>query len=252
MPIVPDDPNHLGNPGAEAGVLAPWTPGTGVITAVATDAHSGGFAFRLTGGASTSMVQPVSFTFAPNEVWFYGAWVRRFNTPGGPLTLDFEAANLRRLRAIRLDPSGDAGRGTIEWLTTTFAIIKTLPLTAFGYDLTDDPEWIPLWVPVQPSIQFSSMTAVVVSDVLFGGWEVDDLWLSRSPFPIPHGGFHTNGPPEFARGYYDDVHGTIHRDYEVTRDQYERLRRSDDVDELDHDDYKRGWIPRTEQPGEEP
>ena len=240
--IVPDEPNRLVNPGAESGSISGWTALVGTPTAAASaTAHAGSFVFRF--DSSERFLQTVAETVVTSVPWHVGAWVRMSTLGTATVTLDLGPTALH-VRAVRVDPND----GTMAWLGLALNTLRSVPLSALGYTVDD---WTPLFVtgPIAAAA-FIALTVETSSGT--GVWDIDDLWMSRTSFPIPVGDFHTGHPPEYSRGFHDDIHGTIHRDYEVVRDQYGRLRRADDVDDLDHDDLRILYPPRSEQPTEDP
>lgn len=54
--------------------------------------------------------------------------------------------------------------------------------------------------------------------------------------------------PTFNKAYVDDILGTLHPRDRVQRDQYNRLRRLDDIDDLDRDDLRLRHRSRSERP----
>lgn len=54
--------------------------------------------------------------------------------------------------------------------------------------------------------------------------------------------------PTFSKAYIDDVNGTVHPREDIARDDYNRLRRLDDLDAIDRDELKHRHRPRTEGP----
>lgn len=55
------------------------------------------------------------------------------------------------------------------------------------------------------------------------------------------------GPHRFEETYEDDILGTLHARPDVTRDIDNKIRRRDDLGELDRDRLLEGWSTRTEE-----
>lgn len=61
---------------------------------------------------------------------------------------------------------------------------------------------------------------------------------------------HRPGPPRFLETYEDAFLGTLHARDEVVRDLDNRIRRRDDLGQVDRDHLLESWSIRTERPAD--
>lgn len=247
--------NLLSNAGFETGLLLPeWASlfGEPVVT-TAQGAFEGTFAAYYDGNfAAVSLLANSTGPVATiGQRYYMSSRVKKIGATPGSI-------------ALTLSDVTDVVVSCILLSDGTFTVYKGSPndgviLRSVTFDNLDTFNFFEITdiAPRAEQLDFGIVVPALFAPVATefrnkdGEWLVDDCWLGTDPQPVrvtrPD-----NGPGEstFDRSDFDVIHGTLHKENRLERDWDKRLRRRDDIDGLDRDDYD--WPTRQEHPGEDP